>query len=114
MVRLVYYRVKKILLVNMKDTCININFIEQDSRFILCFTILGLLDIEQLEYLKQYGTCILFYSIVWQNNQLSLRIIDIILLGILSQELTLYLISYTYLIDIILMQNIIIIIYILL
>ena len=64
MVRLVYYRVKKILLVNMKDTCININFIEQDSRFILCFTILGLLDIEQLEYLKQYGTCILFYSIV--------------------------------------------------
>ena len=98
----------------MKDTCININFIEQDSRFILCFTIPGLLDIEQLEYLKQYGTCILFYSIVWQNNQLSLRIIDIILLGILSQELTLYLISYTYLIDIILMQNIIIIIYILL
>ena len=52
MVRLVYYRVKKILLVNMKDTCININFIEQDSRFILCFTILGLLDIEQLEYLN--------------------------------------------------------------
>jgi hypothetical protein len=68
MIRLVYYRVKKIL----KDTCININFIEQDSRFILCFTILGLLDIEQLEYLKQYGTCILFYNIAWQNNQLSL------------------------------------------